>query len=298
MINVRVKFLLISTEKAKRINRHFLWLGRKLSFFVPTLKYELDSAEIDCDYDHYLTASFLSAFIYAILFFGLFFALMLIKFKVLSTSVLLYSLIAGFSGFMVFLILHLFYPKLMAQKIALETEMGLIFVLRNILIMVSSGISLYSALNNVAKSKQGKISEELSEVVKDVNAGVSEIKALERMAVKTKSELLKKFSWQLINSLNSGAPVIGALKTVLETATASQKRSIKNYAAELNLWILFYLLLAAALPTLGIIVLVIFSSIGGNSVGVGHLIGLVGLSIVTQIILIGFVKSRVPRVYL
>ena len=109
---------------------------------------------------------------------------------------------------------------------------------------------------------------------------------------------MKKFSWQLINSLNSGAPIAGALKTVLETAINTQKRSIKNYAAELNLWILFYLLLAAALPTLGIIVLVIFSSIGGNSVGISHLMGLVGISIVTQIVLIGFVRSRIPRVYL
>jgi pilus assembly protein TadC len=265
---------------------------------VPTLKYELDSAEIDVDADHYITASFFSALVYAFLFFCLFFALLFAKTKGFLAINLGYSFIAGLSGFMVFMILHLFYPKLMAQKIAQETEVGLIFVLRNILIMVSSGISLYGALSNVAKSKQGKISEELSEVVKDVNAGISEIKALEKMAVKTKSELLKKFSWQLINSLNSGAPIGGALKTVLETATNTQRRSIKNYAAELNLWILFYLLMAAALPTLGIIVLVIFSSIGGNSVGISHLLGLVGVSIVTQIALIGFVKSRIPRVYL
>jgi len=298
VINVRVKFLLFSIENANKINRHFLWIGRKISFLVPSLKYELDSAEIDADYDHYFTASFFSACVYALLFFSLFFGLMLIKFQAFTGAVLLYSFIAGFLGFLVFFALHLYYPKLIAQKIALETEIGLIFVLRNIIIMVSSGISLYGALSNVAKSNQGKISEELSEVVKDINAGISEIRALEKLAVKTKSELLKKFSWQLINSLNSGAPVGGALRTVLETATASQKRTIKNYAAELNLWILFYLLLAAALPTLGIIVLVIFSSIGGNSVGISHLLTLVGISIVTQIILIGFVKSRVPRVYL
>ena len=72
MINVRVKFLLFSIENANKINRHFLWIGRKISFLVPSLKYELDSAEIDADYDHYFTASFFSACVYALLFFSLF----------------------------------------------------------------------------------------------------------------------------------------------------------------------------------------------------------------------------------
>ena len=184
---MKVKFLLISTDAAKRINRHFLWIGRKISFFVPALRYDLESAEIDLDFDHYNTAAFFSALIYSFLFFCLFFVLLLLKYKIYSNTILGYAFIAGFSGFMVFLILHLFYPKLIAQKIAQETEIGLIFVLRNILIMVSSGISLYGALNNVAKSKHGKISEELAGVIKDINAGISEIKALEKMAIKTKS---------------------------------------------------------------------------------------------------------------
>jgi len=223
---------------------------------------------------------------------------MFAKYAGYSPNGLIISITIGLSFFFVFLVLHTMYPKIIAQKIARDTDTRLIFIIRNILIMVSSGVSLYGALSNVAKSKQGKISEELTEVVNDINAGISEVKALEKLAIKTKSELLKKFSWQLINSLNSGAPPANALRTVLDTATNMLIRSIKNYAAELNLWILFYLLLAAALPTLGIIVFVIFSSIGGSSVSVFHLLGMVAASIITQIVLIGFVKSRIPRVYL
>lgn len=295
---MQVRFLLIPISKAKKINRRILWLGKYLSYIFPTLKYDLDSAEIDIDLERYLIASFISALIYGTLFFGLFFALMFIKYKAIEINGTLISILTGVCFFSVFFILHTYYPKIISQKIARETDSGLISVLRNILIMVSSGISLYSALCNVAKSKHGKISEEISEVVNDINSGMSEIKSLEKLALKTKSELLKKFSWQLINSLNSGAPVANALKIVLETATNNQKRAIKNYAAELNLWILFYLLMAAALPTLGIIIFVIFSSIGGASASISQLIGIVIFSIITQIALIGFVKSRVPKVYL
>jgi len=298
VIILRIKFLLFSTEQAQKISRYFLWIGRKLNLFFPSTKYDLDSAELDVDSDRYLTASFFSALIYGIIFFGLFFGLMFAKYAGYSPNGLIISITIGLSFFFVFLVLHTMYPKIIAQKIARDTDTGLIFIIRNILIMVSSGVSLYGALSNVAKSKQGKISEELTEVVNDINAGISEVKALEKLAIKTKSELLKKFSWQLINSLNSGAPPANALRTVLDTATNMLIRSIKNYAAELNLWILFYLLLAAALPTLGIIVFVIFSSIGGSSVSVFHLLGMVAASIITQIVLIGFVKSRIPRVYL
>ena len=295
---VRIRFLLFSMEQCRKINRHFLGIGRKIGLFFPTLRYDLESSELINDYDHYLTAAFFSALVYCLAAFILFFCLFFIKNKGYNPSGLLYSIIIGFVFFLVFLLLHAYYPKIMSQKIARDTDTGLISVLRNIIIMRSSGISLYGAISNVAKSKQGKISEEFSEVVKDINAGIGEVKALERLAVKTKSELLKKFCWQLINSLNSGAPVANALRTVLDTAINTQKRAIKNYSAELNLWILIYLLLAAALPTLGIIVFVIFSSIGGSSVGVGHLIGIVVLSVIMQIVLIGFVKSRVPKVYL
>lgn len=295
---MEVKFLLIPLEKARNINRYFLWIGRKLNKFFPALEFDLETAELNISSDKFLTASFFSGLIYGALFSALFFGLFFLKNKGFVFDSLITSLLIGFVFFFAMFVLHTMYPKIIAQKVARDTEAGLIAILRNILIMVSSGISLYKALDNASKSNNGKISEELKEVVKNINSGISEIKALEKLAIKSKSELMKKFSWQLINSLNSGAPVANALKTVLESAINIQKRAIKNYAAELNLWILFYLLLAAALPTLGIIIFVIFSSIGGSSVGMSQLFGIVGFSIIMQIGLIGFVKSRVPKVYL
>ena len=98
--------------------------------------------------------------------------------------------------------------------------------------------------------------------------------------------------------MQSGASIQGALNSVVSMLMNHQFRSIKDYAAELNLWILLYLLLATAVPTLGITFMVILSSLSGSSIGPSNIYGTVLASFLFQAALIGFIKTRIPRVYL
>ncbi|PJA21266.1 MAG: hypothetical protein COX63_00250, partial [Candidatus Diapherotrites archaeon CG_4_10_14_0_2_um_filter_31_5] len=175
-------------------------------------------------------------------------------------------------------------------------DQNLIFALKSMLIQVKSGIPLFNAIENVAKTNYGVVSDEFKIVVKEIMAGTPEANAIEKMALRTKSEYLRKAGWQIVNSIKSGASVVGALETTIETLTTNQLRAIKNYSAELNLWILLYLLLAAAIPTLGITFMVILSSMGGSDISELHIMLTIIFAFVIQVVLIGFVKNRKPKV--
>lgn len=289
--------MLFSVEDAKKVNRRVLWLGKFLSRLFFGTKYDLKKAGADIEAEEYLTASVFSAIVYGVIFFCLFMILFAAKDRVLIQENVLFSALIGFLFFLVFLFIHIIYPKLMAQKVAAGVDQSLMFALKSMMIQVTSGVSLFDAMKNIGRSDYGSVSKEFSEVVRDISAGTSEADALRKLALKTKSEYLKKTSWQLSTALKSGSSLKGALDSIITILMNYQKRTIKNYTAELNMWILVYLLLAAAVPTLGITFLVILSAIGGSDIGPLHLMFIVAGAFTIQIVLIGFIKTRVPKVF-
>lgn len=289
--------MLLSVEWAER-NRRFIWIGETLSRLFYNVKYDLLNAGIGISAEKYLTAAFLSAAIYGLLSSGFIFMLFYLRDSSLNPENYPAALIVGAVLFAIFFFLHIIYLGLMAKKRASGVEEGLLFALKSMLIQVSSGVGLFDSMSNVGKSNYGAISEELEGVVKDISAGESQEKALEKLAISTKSDHLRQVSWQLITAMRSGVSAEGALRGIVNALVAHQIRSIKDYAAELNMWILIYLMIAAAVPTLGITFLVILSGMGGVAVGPSHIFMMVGAAFVLQVLLISFVKTRVPKVYL
>lgn len=287
--------MLFSIEQAQHLNQRVLFIGDFLQKVFVGTKYDLKKAELRIEPESYLTASFFSAIAYGIMFFLLLTGLIFLRDGVLEGAFPI-NLIAGIVFFVLFFFLHLIYPGIIAKQIAFGIDQNLIFALKSMLIQVKSGIPLFKSIENVAKSNYGVVSEEFKSVVKEIVAGTSESKAIEKMALKTKSEYLRKAAWQIVNSIKSGASVVGALETTIETLTTNQIRAIKNYSAELNLWILMYLLLAAAIPTLGITFMIILSSMGGSNITELHILLTIAFAFVVQVVLIGFVKNRKPKV--
>jgi len=291
---MKVKFMLFSLDKPEKFKR-LNFIGRRITAFFYGIKYDLGKAGIELEAEDYCTISFFSALLYGIIFFALISVLLFAKNASLQ-GIFPLNLIIGFAFFLVFLLLHLFYPKIISGKIAAEIDQDLIFALKSILIQVSSGVSLFEAIKNASKGSYGLVSKELELLVQDISSGVSELKAFERMALRTKSDYLRKTTWQLMSSLKSGASLSSAVSSVVENLNNNQFRAIKNYAAELNLWILIYMLLAAALPTLGVTFLIVLSSFGGTNISEVHIAMIIVFAFLVQIALIGFIKSRVPRV--
>jgi len=216
--------------------------------------------------------------------------------KQLGLFTIALMLICSLSSFLAMLVFHLFYPKIAAYQLASMVDQELLFAMRTMLIQLSSGISLFEAMRLISKSNYGQVSTEFNLVVKDINSGTSETEALEKLAFRTKSEVLKKTAWQLITTMRSGGSIVSALNSQVEALVAQQVDAIKAYSAELNLWTLVYLIIAAAMPSLGITFLVIASSIGGSGVGPEAIVLILTLSISVQIAMIILVRSKVPKV--
>jgi len=77
-----------------------------------------------------------------------------------------------------------------------------------------------------------------------------------------------------------------------------QKRKIRNYIQELNVLSMIYMLFAVAVPTIITTVLVVLNSLMGTNVTEGIYIFVIGICITIQAILVGFIKSRRPMVYI
>jgi len=288
----RLKFLVFSAEGAARLQSGFLWIGALLEKLFPNTRLDLERAEIELPAKNFLTACFFSSLLYAV---GLFAFSAIIGF--VSTGFdFAFSIFMALVFFVVFLIVTAFSPRISAMQLAGEIDRTLVLALRSILVQVSSGSSLYDAMVNIAKSNYGVVSLEFKKVIQSINSGDSEIEALEKIALNSKSEYLSRACWQILTALRSGSSLANSITSVIDLLLGEQERSIKSFSSELNLFLLLYLLFAAAVPTLGVTFLVVFSSLGGTSVGLIEILEIIMLAFVTQVVLIGFVKSRVPKV--
>jgi len=288
--------LLFPLDKARHFSNKFLFLGRFLSKIIFSLKYDLDKAEIDIEPENYCLASLISAIIYGIMFVfvGAAFGVIIIREITIFTLFLMIG--SGLLAFIGSLLFHLIYPKLAASQLAALVDQELLFALRTLLIQLSSGIGLFEAMQSIAKGNYGQVSHEFEQVVRDINTGLAESAALEKLAFRTKSEVLKKSVWQIITTMKSGGSIVTALNAEVDSLNAQQVEVIKNYSAELNLWTLIYLIIAAAMPSLGITFLVIASSIGGSGIGVEAVILIALLAACIQVAMIFMIKTKVPKV--
>jgi pilus assembly protein TadC len=287
----------MSIEQANALPPRWVGMASHLSKRIPSLSTSLRLARLPVLAENYAGAAILSALTYGVLFTIVFGAMGFYTNGGMALSAIQLGIVGGLVSGVTAMGLHLLYPLLLARQSAQKVDQGLIFTLRSLQIQVNSGVSLYDAMTNVAKSEYGIISDEFGHVVQEINAGVNEATALERLALRTDSPFLKKTIWQLVTNIRAGSPISSALESIVNALAEFQSRAIKNYAGELNMWILLYLLIAAALPTIGITFMVILSSIGGSSISPETIYLTIGGAFGVQIVLIGFIGSRAPRGY-
>ncbi|MFA5741988.1 MAG: type II secretion system F family protein [Candidatus Izemoplasmatales bacterium] len=295
-METKIPMMLFSPEKINSFKSNYLWVGNLLSKLIFSLKYDLEKAEIGIDIERYSLAAFLSAIFYAVVFFFVGSAFGLILSKQFMPTVYSTMTIFGIFGFAGFFLYFMLYPKMRATQLASAIDSELVFAIRSMLIQLSSGVSLFETVKSISRANYGVVSNEFKYVVSDISSGQRETEALERLAFKTQSEVLRRTVWQLITTIKSGGSLVSSLGVQVDSLIASQMESIKNYAAELNLWILLYLIVAAALPSLGVAFLVVISSLSGGGVGKEIIISIVLLSVSVQIGMIMFVRTRTPKI--
>jgi len=292
----KVPLMLLPTNFTKRASRLFIGLSNKLSRFAVGLKYDLKSSDIELTDVEYVSHSFVNGLVFFLLFFFLLFFLnYYVQGKTLGDA-LLRGLAYGIVIFALMFYTLIRYPRILAGKKAELIDKYLLFALKDLKLQITSGVTLYNGLINISRAGYGQASIEFEKVARAVNTGTPIDKALEKMAITSKSAFLRRMTWQLVNTLKAGASLEGALTTLIRDLTLDQRDKIKKYAHELNLMVLVYMLFAVAVPTIGATLLIILSSFAGFGITKGFFVTFIILCFFVQIILIGFVKTKRPVV--
>ncbi len=267
------------------------FLTRAVISLFPSVKYTLAAFGYQ-KVDEYVFSSLISAFVMGFIFSVLFYVYA--SGNVMLEGVTTKSFLIGALVFILFAVLHLIYPSLKAKSYAEEIDRNLLFALKDMLIEIRSGITLYDTLVNVAHSNYGLVSKEISKAVKLANAGMPLTMALEHLARKTQSENLRRILWQLITAVKSGASIEPAIESAIYHVTRQQEEKIRKYVANLNLIVLIYMLAAASLPAMIVPFLMILTCFAAIQVSAALLIKIFAFFLCIQAILIGYVQTSRP----
>jgi len=289
-----VPFVPVHLERAKRISRHFRGWGESLSKMFPALHWELEQGEFEMEPREWVAMSLYSAFLYFVIVFLLVFSLSSIYHIVLRTAFLV-SLLSGVAvGFCVFFYISM-YPKLFVGRKVRDLERNLPSALRHLLVHVRSGVPFFNSLVSIANSGYGLLSKEFDKAVKEINTGRSEISAMEMLTRENPSLYFRRFMWQIVNAMKSGADIGMTIKGIVDDMMTEEKVAIKKYGSELNPMVLFYMVLVVIFPTLGIVFLLILSSFVAAAFDIQFVMaGVLVFLILVQLMFIGLVKSKRP----
>ena len=290
MQQMRPPLLIVLPKKG--FARRLRYLASNLLMVFPSAKYDLQQLYDSFDPEDYITAAILSAAIAGAMFGTFIFIITTTQ----QESAPMTGLLLGFLAAVSLLAFYLFYPGILIRKIAQQTDNDLVFALLELSLQIESGVTLFEGMVNIAQSDFGYVSREFTIAVREINSGVPEKRALQRMALRSESEFLKKIVWQIITSIESGAPLGVTLRTIVEDLMVQRFRMIKGYSQSLNFLILMYMLIAAALPSIGMTFIIILSTFSGLGLTEEFYIFLIFASFLWQAGLIGYIFVSRPSI--
>jgi pilus assembly protein TadC len=296
MAEDRILLMLVSQRRMFQLGRRFRGLGRLLGSANPRMGSILAKLKLDLEPEGYAMGAFASGLAYGLMFFLLAAAALWVRYhdpaKMWPESLAI--------GLLVWLITFMFlmmYPGIMMRKIAAKESNDLLFALREMMVDIDGGVPLFDSMKNVASGDYGYVSRDLGTVVKQIERGIPDRMALRELAVRTESELMKRSLWQMVNALESGASLGTALSAIGQSIETYMYRDIKNYSSNLNFLMLIYMLAATVVPSLGITFLVLLSAFSGLGVSFTTLLLLLGISVLAQVIMIGYMHSTRPETF-
>ncbi len=197
--------------------------------------------------------------------------------------------------FLMFFYSSLYGPKVYAIKKARKIDEELPYALRHMLIQIRSGVPLYQTLVSLTRD-YGVLSEEFKKIIKKINSGYSEIKAIEDSILRSASDRYRKSFWQILNALRTGTDIEKPLENVVNEIINEQIISIKDYGRQLNPLTLMYMMIGVIMPSLGITFLMIISSFAGFALNKGIFLGILVFLLFFQWSFLNLIKSKRPSV--
>ena len=220
---------------------------------IPNLKKKLRSAGIYKTPETFIREALASSIMLTVMITVLAFFIIL----KMNRSLLIVFPILIFS-FMVFFMIAIKKIDVAISRREHEIDRDVLFAGRFLLVKLNSGKPLINAIVDASKS-YGVASKFFKEIIRDIELGTPLEDALNNAYVTTPSRKFKKILFQINNALKIGVDVSMPLEATLEEIAQQQLVEIQKYGKKLNSLIMFYMLLAIVVPSLGI---TLFSVIG------------------------------------
>lgn len=285
-------FNLFPVPMLRRFSQPLVPLAMKFKGIFPGLELQLEQAGMEFQLREYLAMMLFLGGFYLILF-GALFSLVLSRFT--PNFLLLGFTIAAVLGLAAFIQLSM-YPTMQIRKRQREIEKNLLFGLRTLLIEIKSGVSLFDAIQMIAKSNYGELSKEFSKVVDEINTGSMYDETFQKLATNNPSEYFRKALWQLINGLKAGGDISSIIKETVKSAARDQRIAINRYSSQLRILSLAYMMIGVIAPALGLTFLIILGSFPAIKIGETIFWVLLIAIAIMQFMYIGIIKSRRPTI--
>ncbi len=288
--------MVLPQAAGRKLGSRFEWLGRILTDFTPQLKSDIVLSNIDMTAEEYMVSSLASASILGAMMFT-FTYLPVYLLEMVPGSELIVSIAPAVVIALLDFFIMMQYPRILAVKRAELIDRDLIYALKELLLNMSAGLSLFESLRRVSDANYGYVSSDLRGVVEKTTQGTPLDDALEGLALRTSSEYMRNALWQTVNAVKAGTSVKEALSGIIDALVREQTRKIRNYIQELNVLTMVYMLFAVAVPTIITTVLVVLTSLMGTGVDEITYVTVIVVCIFIQVALVGFIRSRRPLVY-
>lgn len=289
----KIPFTFSDVEILKRRSKSFISLSKKINRKKIKLTDYLLGCGVNVDAYNYIAICYRNISI-NFLFLSVFFTSLLFFLSV--AYFFLYGLGISLMISLFIFMIQMNYPKVFLLNKSRNIERNLIPALQDLLVQLNSGVSLFEVIVNIASSDYGEVSSEFKRAVKQINSGTSQIDAIENLGKLNTSSYFRRVLWQLSNAMRSGSDMSVVIKEEIRNLGEEQAIQIQSYGSKLSPLIMFYMLIAVIIPSLGITFMVIIASmlnISGDMVTILFVAVFVFVMFI-QIMFLGIIKSRRP----
>lgn len=187
--------------------------------------------------------------------------------------------------------------KGMIKKREREINKEVLFTGQYLLIKLYGGRPL---LNTLVETSQGRgvSAKYIKEIVTDIYTGSSIEKALKDAMTYSPSEKLRKILFQINNALKIGIDVTKPLESVIMEITNEQEIELKKYGKKLNTIVIFYMIAAIVLPSIGMAMFIIFASFMNFQVTLREFFVIIFFIVLIQLVFISMFRSIRPMIQL
>lgn len=267
-------------------------LVQRISSFFPKLKKQIRIAHLKITPQEFIYNNLKSSLLMAL-------GLTVLSFFVIDKAGLPLIFVPLAFVVIFFLMFQFTFLKLKGKIIARQHEIDreVLFVGQYLLIKLYSGRPLLNALIDTSNS-YGVASKYIKEIVDDINTGSSLEDALENAMTYSPSEKFRKILFHVNNALKLGIDVTGPLSAVLDEITKEQDIEIKRYGKKLNTIVIFYMLAAVVIPSIGMTIFIVISSFINFTIDMNSFLVAVMFIVMIEVLFISIFKSIRPAVNL